>query len=162
MDQPIPETVRQSDLTSTTTPQQYRTKIGKKKTNLVEDKILTSLENYEKRAKKAEVVDDNHHFALSLVPTLASLPKHLNMKCRLEIMQTLAKYVTEPHQPIYQPLNPTSSFHQQQQYGIQPQQQYAVQHISGQQGTSTQPPAPSPAASYLSNFSDDDSQFSIF
>ncbi|CAH2000281.1 unnamed protein product [Acanthoscelides obtectus] len=118
--------------------------------------------------------DDNYHFALSLVPSLIALPRHLNTKCRIEIMQTISKYATRteakqtsdtpppPHQQTY------SITHYPSQSGLvqHPQEQYGVsQNAAKQQINSTLPPAPSPAKSvrsYYSHFSEDDSQFSIF
>lgn len=83
-------------------------KIGKKRMHPVEEKILNSLESYEKRANKTLSEDDNHYFALSLVPSLISLPRHLNTKCRIEIMQTISKYASMAEQNQTAPIIPFS------------------------------------------------------
>lgn len=187
----------------TSTPistKEIRSRIGKKRLHPVEDKILSSLERYEKRANKPIIEDDNHYFALSLVPSLASLPRTLNTRCRLEIMQVISKYVTmaEPTQMSATPQRQPTYTEQQQclnvSYNYQPthriqsapapvnSQQYygssqtvttTLPPVNSQQQSyepsqtviMTLPPASSPAesvASYISTFSEDDSQISIF
>ena len=65
----------------------------------VEEKILRSLDSYEKRAKierEKEKVEnnDNRHFLLSLLESLSLLKRNLNTCCRIEISQCINKYET--------------------------------------------------------------------
>ncbi|KAB0799678.1 hypothetical protein PPYR_07558 [Photinus pyralis] len=111
------------------TPNVARTHVGKKRLHPVEEKILLSLDRYEKRAKmdkaKEKVEDnDNRHFLLSLVGSLVSLPRHLNTSCRLEIMHCINKYETmaqQHQQPLAYPPT-THSYGGHQQYTPQHQQ----------------------------------------
>lgn len=68
-----------------------QTGIGKKRLHPVEERIIHSLDRIDKRAN-TQPDDDNRHFLLSLLPTLASLPKRMNSNCRLAVMQVLNKY----------------------------------------------------------------------
>lgn len=157
-----------------------RTKVGKKRLHPVEDKILQSLDRYEKKSKidkaKETVEDDNNRlFLLSLVQSLAALPQHLNTRCRIEIMQCINKYETmdqHQNQPPSQYLSTIRSYPSYQQYNQQSQQlphfqpihhtqmyipsQLQSQHSQHQPTTSVTPmPTPSPAesaASYISSF----------
>lgn len=80
-----------SSMTTQTTPVSQR--IGKKRQkDGVGERIIESLNRIdENRSKKLEE-DDNRQFLLSLLPTITSLPKRLNSKCRLEILQLVCKY----------------------------------------------------------------------
>lgn len=159
-----------------------RTKVGKKRLHPVEDKILQSLDRYEKKSKidkaKETVEDDNNRlFLLSLVQSLAALPQHLNTRCRIEIMQCINKYETmdqHQNQPPSQHLSTIQSYPSYQQYNPQPQQQsqqlphfqpihhtqmyipsqLQSQHSQHQPTTSVTPmPTPSPAESAASYIS---------
>ncbi|XP_044765172.1 uncharacterized protein LOC123321568 [Coccinella septempunctata] len=123
---------------STATPTCTKRLIGKKRSNLIEEKLLCSLKTYEKRmSSDCHDNDDNRQFLLSLVPTLASLPKLSNTKCRIEILQVMSKYEScaaqQTHQqPGYIP------YHIQQQPCYIPQIQqhpsYNSQQFQQQQG----------------------------
>lgn len=87
--------------------------VAKKKGNMVERKLVEALENHNIRQKqKSENVnsgeDDDKLFRLSLLPFLKSIPPHFKFAARMDIMQSINKFV------IVQPAAP--HHHPQQQY----------------------------------------------
>lgn len=125
-------------------------KIGKKRLHPVEERHLRSLKSYEKRVTKRFTEDDNHYFALSLVPSLASLPRQLNIKCRTQIMETISKYITMAeqriaHLPAHQRpycIQSTPSPYSKEEYGIVHPARSPVESVSS-------------ASSYITNLSND-------
>lgn len=140
-------------------------RVGKKKLHPIEEKILRSLDKCEKEKMTKTDDDDNRHFLLSLLPSLSSLPRHLNTRCRIEIMQCINKYETmisqHPQQPTTNLCQQYSNHclsqqQQQQQQHLQFQPLRSETHFSYQQYQPTAiVPTPSPAesvASYVSSF----------
>lgn len=60
--------------------------------NTVKETISSPQDRLNRNESPSMENDDNRQFLLSMLPTLASLPKRLNSKCRLEFMQVLDKY----------------------------------------------------------------------
>ncbi len=103
-----PHLTNETSLTTPPPSTSQKTKIGKKKLNSVEERIILSLDRLDENKSKPVEKDDNHQFLLSLLPTLASLPKRLNSKCRLEIMQVVNKYEEYAFMQKEQPIPPKS------------------------------------------------------
>lgn len=142
------------------------TKVGKKRLHPIEEKILRSLDNYEKRTKTGQAKeisedDDNRHFLLSMLKNLSSLPQHLNTSCRIELMQCINKYqiMNNPQHQFQQPHHSQSVQHppmysNQDQSQVLPTRKVLIPR-------STVSPAES-ATSYVSHFTDEDQSSDIF
>ncbi|XP_023722377.1 uncharacterized protein LOC111872558 isoform X2 [Cryptotermes secundus] len=93
-----------------------------RKLHPVEAKILQALESNKESRKRMEkkTEDDNRHFLLSRLASLKALPRALNMKARVDIMQCIRKYeMSHDH-----------SQHQRQQYLTVNAQRNQMQHHS--------------------------------
>lgn len=68
--------------------------VDNKRLHAIEARILNRIEKYERKAKRFKVNEenDNRQFLLSLLPSLESLPRNLNTRCRIDIMQTIDTY----------------------------------------------------------------------
>ncbi|XP_037931079.1 uncharacterized protein LOC119665896 [Teleopsis dalmanni] len=62
----------------------------------LEESAFSTEENKHKELQK----DDNYHFLLSLLPSLSGLTKALNLNCRIELMQIVAKYVSVSRETV--------------------------------------------------------------
>lgn len=71
----------------------------KRKGNMVEKKLLEALEKHNIRQKQKEQAassgdDDDKLFLLSLVPALKSIPPHFKFAARIDIMQSINKFIS--------------------------------------------------------------------
>lgn len=165
----------------------------KRRLDPVEAKIVAAIEanTAARKLQQPQNEDDDLHFLMSLLSTVKSVPPHLKMKCRLDVMQVIMKYSGPdtqptastqtfriPHEKLSEKFSqpPNSQFqpilHELQ---VRPHYEYepSAIHISPPTSisqltyaatpTPNQSPSPLSAASYISSYTDDnDSQLSIF
>lgn len=135
--------------------------VSKKRLHPVEEKIISSLERYEKRAH-IEDDDDNKHFLLSLLPSLSALPKRLNTGCRLEVMQVINKFENMAHQQANENSRRRPSLPPLQQCSTEYNQpQVQAQYLSTAYHQTTQPHSSILTASGCL-FNEDRSEFLVF
>ncbi|XP_055641473.1 uncharacterized protein LOC129778538 isoform X2 [Toxorhynchites rutilus septentrionalis] len=79
-----------STSSDSTPPQRALSRTDRIRLNSVEERIIQTLNRLEQ--KNTAENDENRLFVLSLVPTMSSLPRTLNLNCRIEIMQIINKY----------------------------------------------------------------------
>lgn len=84
--------------------------------NSIQESLIPCDDNISNNQSSNMEADDNRYFLLSLLPTMSTLPKRLNTKCRLELMQVINKYeelaykLGEQHNTVHVKLeNPVSS-----------------------------------------------------
>lgn len=128
----------------------------KRKGNAVEKKLLEAIDNYNIRQKgksQLEKVgaseDDDKLFLLSMLPLVKSIPAHLKLAARIDIMHTINKFITM--QPATPPLqtqpSPNSQYHNQPSISQPGIQQYSILQpvSSGVQHYFPQEPQPGPS-----------------
>lgn len=152
-----------------------KTSAKRRRLDQVESKIILALEANAARQERLEKnEDDDRLFLLSLLPIMKTIPDHLKLSSRVEIMQTVNKYATYPtvSPPLCLPQHQFVQGNQHQTHCNQPQLQpsFQLQHRQlnppPQQSPILHNLAASPAesaGSYMSTFSTgDESIMSIF
>lgn len=99
----------------------------KRKVNMVERKLLDAIETHnirqKEKSKTEKTDDDDRLFLLSLLPFMKSIPPHFKLAARMDIMQTINKFITAqqppanyPHPQQYNQNNYQPPGHQSQQH----------------------------------------------